>query len=301
MGTAYPKNRKISLNSEDIATFGTAIVDKWYSTTVATLDKIYSRTIGRFVIDNLGNTELKPYTSQYGVENATGLWLPVVSNEIRFSPDAIRNALGPGAAPDEILFHEMIHVLERGASNYKDARDGSFKFDDADFNTINATNVYAAEGGDTKRLRKDHQGFDNLPVPFSNDSGKMFLYFWSNFLKADGNNSKLYGALRNSPAAWNPYWNPVEPDALRVVVKEKNWNWNFYLFPDVPWVGGRAFWEDKMNPAQYGFGKWTQNGAGKRVVWEGANGAWDELPGYGSTDGRTKTGGVIYETKVSKW
>ena len=135
-------------------------------------------------------------------------------------------------------------------------------------------------------------------MPFSGSSDKFYQYFWKNFKTANRNNSDLYDILSTSGASWNPYQTLVEPIYYDVSVPEKSWRWKYYIFVDVSWQSGRAYWEDKVNPAKYGFGTWRQNGAGRRITWE--SGSWDEMPPFRSYEGRTKTGGFEYRTKVTQ-
>ena len=74
----------------------------------------------------------------------------------------------PGARADEVLLHEMIHMLEHNFSDYEDPADKSLSFDGADFLTVNGTNVYSA--AQSRNLRKDHAWFVLMPAAMLSSS-----------------------------------------------------------------------------------------------------------------------------------
>jgi hypothetical protein len=89
--------------------------------------------------------------------------------EIRFSPDTFAAPgapTGPGAKPDEILLHEMVHGLRQmaGRAVFEEVAGNPGMDNYEEFAAIVISNVYRSELGITQ-LRKDHTGFAPLSGP----------------------------------------------------------------------------------------------------------------------------------------
>jgi len=153
--------------------------------------------MGRLIVNHLpARVDIFPFLS--GEQNA--------NSAVQFSPNNFKGSLAPGAQPNEILFHELCHIVDGTLGTYVDLNDPSvglpFKYDDFDFFSVNGTNVYASMRG--RPLRKDHRGFLNMPAKY-----KDFDQFWDfsqvNLNKLRAAKPILYGHVSAIDAPWNPF------------------------------------------------------------------------------------------------
>jgi hypothetical protein len=122
-------------------------------------------------------------------------------SDISFTPQTWDGTRSPGMRADEILLHEFVHILDNQCTGYTDAK--NFRFDGMDFLTINATNVYSCLL--QRSLRKDHQGFDFLPIEYITDPRKHFDDFRADYDLAKSAAPQLYDVLKSGSNLWNPF------------------------------------------------------------------------------------------------
>ncbi len=165
---------------------------QWLRSVTDTLDKICANALGKAIVGLVTSPIIiHPWVPNFA--NAT--------SEVAFSPQTWSTPQGPGSAPDEVLLHELVHVLERNYGGYTDG--WGFAFDKSDFMTVNATNVYSCLLG--RGLRKDHHGFNFLPQVYFTDPQKHFNDFADNFRRAQAQTPALYNVLKTASNLWNPF------------------------------------------------------------------------------------------------
>jgi hypothetical protein len=129
--------------------------------------------------------------------------------DIHFTPGR-PHEVGPGAKPDEVLLHELVHASRdmRGV-RFKGSMNGDFD-NEEEFIAILIDNIYLSEKGQTD-IRANHKGHKRLPAGFRD-------HFLENRRHLDQPPSWLVEALRNrqfrlydalgkipeSKAKWNP-------------------------------------------------------------------------------------------------
>jgi hypothetical protein len=193
--------------------------------------------------------------------------------------------------------YELIHFWEHSFSDYDNAADGSLIFDDADFLTVNGTNVYSTSI--SRSPRKDHQDFVLLPSRYATDAREHMILFRENYEKGFDNNSELFGFFKNQTASWNPFASftrAVTKTQFIVRVDTQNWKWMYDLFSD-----SNARWVDQNNAGEYGIGTWRRDGTDFVVDWKG--GGFDRFPDADPgkfVTGQNKTGGVVSDSLVIK-
>lgn len=341
----YANNASIKIDGTSLEKY-IGMDDKPYmyvTQMVRILDQIWNRPPGRKILEAVGKgvafdrtvkiQPFEPYTTtfsqlpeisfdfarwysarpvklkRWNFENAYNKPPMLVGSEcvIGFSPETFTDPSKPGAAVDELLLHEFLHMFDNFQGGYRDARDGTFKFDSGDFLTVTATNVYAASANESGRpLRRDHHGFDPMPPRFAKSPRDYATFFWKNFAHFRKTNPRLHRVLSEQESSWNPFaWDSAtEVFQYRVVVKSKSWSWNFVLFKDdylkdrEILTGGRAYWEDVHAMHQFGFGSWEDRGSHRYVKWD-TDGSWDIIP-LADRVGTTSTGGAQYQTDVSR-
>ena len=131
---------------------------------------------------------------------------------ISFSPD-MHNGDLPGSSPEEILFHELVHISDGEFGGYLDGE--NLTFDGADFFSVNATNVYSSSLN--RSLRKDHGGFNFMPVKFASDPAAFAKAFRGNIHRAAVHAPAFHRALAHFDrhGLWNPFL-PHLPDFVPV-------------------------------------------------------------------------------------
>ncbi len=170
---------------------------EWINGIERVIKYILANEMGRLIVNSMpGNVNIFPFLS--GEQNA--------NSAVQFSPKNFSGSLAPGAQPNEILFHEFCHIADGVLGNYVTLTDPEtgkkFEYDQFDFFSVNATNVYASMRG--RPLRKDHWGFQLMPTKF-----KDFNLFWA-FAKTNLDKLKaakpiLYGHVSAINAPWNPF------------------------------------------------------------------------------------------------
>ena len=98
-----------------------------------------------------------------------GTWTPGdrLMNK-KYSPDA------PGARPDEVLFHELVHAVRQGHGE-RDRTPMKDDFDRVDeFHAIMICNMYCSERA--RPLRRNHHGNKTMDTKFSSDA--FVFYAW---------------------------------------------------------------------------------------------------------------------------
>jgi hypothetical protein len=170
--------------------------EEWVNTCERVIEYMLQNEMGRLIVASLpGNVDIFPFLS--GEQNA--------NSAIKFAPQNFAGNTLPGGRPNEILFHELCHIADGTLGSYVDLTDseaGIFHYDQFDFFSVNATNVYASMRG--RPLRKDHWGFHSMPGKFRD-----YDKFWAlatpdlNVLKASKPN--LYGHVSAIDAPWNPF------------------------------------------------------------------------------------------------
>ena len=173
--------------------------DVWMASVITTLDTMRRTRLGSDILRLLPNpTIIYPWVRAY--QNA--------NSSVKFSPQDFPPTSQPGANPDEILFHEFIHVIEGNYWGYSDSP--GFQFDKADFLSVNATNVYSCLLG--RGLRKDHHGFSFLPHEYFTNPRTHFDSMPGNYGLAQARAPALYNLLKSSSPLWNPFiFEPASP------------------------------------------------------------------------------------------
>jgi hypothetical protein len=273
----------------------------WVNKTQATFDTICSNRLGLQIVQAIQEQVfVKPFLknainaqSDGRVFILFGAWV------LEFTAEVFDTIQGmAGARADEVLLHEMIHMLEHNFSNYKDLPDKALRFDNADFLTINGTNVYSI--GQSRKLRRDHQGFADLDARYATDAREHMILFRENYQKGFDNNNTLFNLFKNHPATWNPFApftsNVTNTQFHVEVAADRKFKWHYDLFSD-----STARWRDEGNVAEYGIGTWRQEGRDRIVDWKG--GGFDRFPlgNVGETvAGLNKTGGVERISAVTR-
>jgi hypothetical protein len=133
---------------------------------------------------------------------------------VHFSPDTNFASLGPiGSAPDEVLFHELVHALRQEQGELEDLVTGDQDHDyddDEEFLAIVMANIYISEKTPTDPpppLRKDHHGFNALPDEESTSVGFLLNnaenLLWIKWLFPE--ESDYFNAVAGNPfAVFNP-------------------------------------------------------------------------------------------------
>ena len=213
---------KVSLNPN-----GKSIADRriWLREVEAALLKVKTNNVGLVVLNNLKkDVEIQPDTQDTSCNARANPDLTVVvtliTAMIEFTP-SLCNGACPGDAPDEVLVHEFIHLVEDNYSEYKNAPNGATtvpmefgdpsnaKYGCPDFMTLTITNVYSSMAG--RKLRKDHVGFLELPDVYKNDPQKYFQEFKGNFDSLKDRRPAMYGQLKVATSLWNPFKDPPAP------------------------------------------------------------------------------------------
>lgn len=157
-----------------------------------TLDTIFANALGKRIIQMIrSELIIRP-------------WIPAYANalsDVHFTAQDFPSGQGPCADADAVLFHELIHVLERNYAGYSDKN--GFRFDKADFMSVNATNVYSClKGGG---LRKDHKNFEHLPAEYFSNPRKHFDDLKENYDLAKAWSPLLYQTVGDMSRLWNPF------------------------------------------------------------------------------------------------
>ena len=187
--------------------------------------------ITRIVIDNLKyDVTIVPNTTEFftcqarsgGVRKLMG----EIVQQIQFSP-ALCRAIGQGTfgnGADETLLHELVHQMDdlsipppkyknnpipgqspREALEFGDPRHPELGA--TDFMTITITNLYASNRHPAN-LRKDHDGFQQMPELYRNDAQEFYLDFQPNSEDFASRQKSANEALENAHAIWNPFQKP---------------------------------------------------------------------------------------------
>lgn len=171
----------------------------WMNAVIATLETIAANSLGNAILALVpGPTIIHPY-----IPSDVQAW-----SNVLFTPSNSAVEIGPGSRADEILLHELIHVIENNAGGYTDS--GGFFFAPADFLTVNGTNVYSCLLH--RALRKDHgsgadndNGFRPLPQDLFVHPENHHTMFIDNYRVARSNAPALYNTLANGSRLWNPF------------------------------------------------------------------------------------------------
>jgi hypothetical protein len=283
----------------------------WVNMTQGVFDTICANRLGNQIVQAIKeDVFIKPYLK--GDINAksdgqvfifVGAWVLLFSAQVF---DSIQDQAG--ARADEVLLHEMIHMIEHNFGGYDNAADKSMIFDGLDFLTVNGTNVYSISS--SRQLRRHHTDFEIMPARYASDAREHMLLFRENYVKGFDNSQSLFNLFKNQPASWNPFASfnrNLTNMQFRVRVSaDREFEWLYDLFSD-----STARWRDTNNVAEYGTGTWRMTTVVEppdltsrelvNVDWKG--GGFDRFPlrAAGTTvDGRNKTGGVERDSKVTQ-
>ncbi|MBR0939524.1 hypothetical protein [Bradyrhizobium jicamae] len=166
--------------------------DEWMNKIEETLGTLNRNVIGSCVLRNIRkdiviHPFLRPYQQAY--------------SSVLINPGQWVTDFRPGARVDEVLLHELIHVIENNARVYENRY--GFTFDSSDFLTVNATNVYSCMLG--RGLRKDHGPFEYLPVEHFRNPKLHWEQQSPNYWAASGTAPDLVRVLGEVEGFWNPF------------------------------------------------------------------------------------------------
>jgi hypothetical protein len=122
-------------------------------------------------------------------------------SDVRINPKQWIDDFRPCARVDEILLHELIHVVEDKGDVYEDR--WGFMFDKTDFLTVNATNVYSCMLG--RALRKDHHDLMHLPDEHFRKPHLHWEQQKPNYFLARESAFDLVRTLAKVTGVWNPF------------------------------------------------------------------------------------------------
>ena len=136
-------------------------------------------------------------------------WIPAEQNAnsgVVFSPQAFYGNTAPSSRPDEVLFHELCHVLENDFSGYTNNTTDGLDFSGSDFFTVTATNMYSRIAG--RPLRADHATVNLMPALYANPTNGVATFktnHAANFASVKARMPAVFRALGNSVSTWNPF------------------------------------------------------------------------------------------------
>lgn len=108
-----------------------------------------------------------------------------------------------GNRSDEVLFHELVHLLESNFNGYVDNPSDGLNWDKTDFLTVTVSNMYSSLIG--RPLRKDHHGFASLPAAYATNPAAFKAAQIANFNSVRARLPSLFAAWAASTAGWNPF------------------------------------------------------------------------------------------------
>jgi hypothetical protein len=108
----------------------------------------------------------------------------------------------PGNRSDEVLFHELVHLLENNFNRYVNASDG-LEWHGTDFLTVTVSNMYSSLIG--RPLRKDHAGFSPMPANYATNAAAFKAAHNANFNSVQTRLPSFFAAWAASSAGWNPF------------------------------------------------------------------------------------------------
>ena len=164
----------------------------WMTKVEQTLGTLNRNVIGQAVLKSI-KKEIVIYPYLPDDKNAY--------SSVLINPKTWSNDPKPGARVDEVLLHELIHVVENNYAGYQDRY--GFQYDKSDFLTVNATNVYSCMLG--RALRKDHLDFLYLPEEHFRNPRLHFEQQRPNYSLVDWSAHDVVRALSWVEGVWNPF------------------------------------------------------------------------------------------------
>jgi len=169
----------------------------WLAGVESALGKIRANPVGRMITSSIvRDITIHPFIPSEINANSS----------ILFTAQIFAGNNAPGARPDEVLFHELCHVLERNFDGYFDFPADTLEFDDSDFFTVMATNVYASVAG--RPLRADHHEFNPMIALYRDPAtgvAQLKTNHTVNFRSIKTRMPAVARALSGAPAVWNPF------------------------------------------------------------------------------------------------
>jgi hypothetical protein len=167
--------------------------DVWVRTVDDTILKIKSNPIGQAVLGGLvRDITIVPFIPAGDGGNSA----------IVFSPQSW-NGSRAGDRADEVLLHELIHVLENEFSGYTDHPTDGLVYHGTDFLTITVTNMYSSLAH--RPLRADHQSFAVMPVGYARNAASFKAAHAGNFASIKTRLPAYTRVFATSVAPWNPF------------------------------------------------------------------------------------------------
>ncbi len=123
-------------------------------------------------------------------------------SSVTFTPQQW-NGNGAGNRADEVLLHELVHIVDGNFGGYANHPTDGLKWDGSDFLTVTVANMYSSLIG--RPLRKDHQGFGTMP-----DGYRLMPAVFKNAQAANFTSVKtrlpgFYSAMAAINCPWNPF------------------------------------------------------------------------------------------------
>jgi hypothetical protein len=175
---------------------------EWVRRTQETFDTLCANAFGRqIVMGRRRRVFVEPYRFDdlNAHSSSTAAYQSVLFTAENFDSSASK----PGCRADEILLHELLHLVENNFGGYDDNPGIRLEYARSDFLTIIGTNVYSSILG--RGLRADHDKYRFMPSPFDADPAQHVTAYHANYGLIRKNSRGVFDLLRIQPAAWNPF------------------------------------------------------------------------------------------------
>jgi hypothetical protein len=165
----------------------------WTTAVEAAIVKLKSNPLGAAILGGLiHDITIAPHISSELNANSS----------VTFTPQQWKGAAA-GDRADEVLLHELIHVLESNFSGYVNSPADGLKWDGTDFLTITATNLYSSL--ERRPLRAHHPSTAPMPFAYATNAASFKAAQAANFASVQNRLPAYYRVFAASSAPWNPF------------------------------------------------------------------------------------------------